>query len=70
MAVSVERAGRHGQEEQRTGLDGTEVAIIDMLLGARTPIARTGDPVACDQVIRLLDLRLRYTRQKKQTTAW
>jgi hypothetical protein len=51
-------------------LAGNEARVIDSLIAVVHPRARLGDPVAVDQVIRLLDLRLRYKRQTNTEEPW
>lgn len=52
-------------EEKELTIDGHEIQMIDSILPALHRRARTGDAQAVDQVVKLLDLRLRYKRQQR-----
>lgn len=45
--------------------DGHLIEILDSLLPTLHPRARAGDQVAIDQLVKVLDLRLKYKRQER-----
>lgn len=45
--------------------DGQEIGFLDSLLPTLAPRARAGDQVAIDQLVKVLDLRLKYKRDRR-----
>ena len=47
------------------GVDGNEILMLDAMLPVLHPKARAGDSVAIDQVVKILDLRMKYVRHRR-----
>lgn len=52
-----------------TVVEGNEVRILDSLLATVNENARKGDPVAIDQAVKILDLRLQYKKHTNRNAA-
>ena len=51
-------------DERPSTADGQELALLDALLPNIYPLARQGDQGSVDRVLKILELRLKYRRQR------
>ncbi len=49
---------------RRSSVEGREVEFLDGMLPALYPRAKEGNPEAVDRVLKVLDLRLKYSRDR------
>ena len=70
MAVSQPADRTDARTQVLRAIEGNELRVIDSVISVVHPLASRGDPVATDQLIKLLDLRLRYKRQRSAEESW
>ena len=46
-------------------MDGSEIAVLDSIAAVLIPRAQAGDEAAIDRVLSVLELRLKYKRQRR-----
>lgn len=63
VLTRARKAGPPG--DAQVTADGHEIEMLDSLLPALHPRAKAGDQVAIDQLVKVLELRLKYKRQRR-----